>query len=805
MLQVVQKQIIQTDYDAEITIAIAKSRFSQHLTNEHLLWSEFINRLSNAKQINQTFDEYLKLSKDKQDDLKDVGGFIGGTLIADGNKTLDNILSRQILTFDADNLSPDNDVWSDYQNLYGNAAVIYSTIKHKASAPRFRLCVLLNRDVTPDEYIAIARKLADDLGINNFDPRTFVPAQIMYWATSLKGAERIFEYTDYEPLDADAVLATYTDWTDHSEYKYSDQEMNVQYSDAKPRHGSNKQQDPRSKEGLIGEFCRTYNIHEAIETFLPNTYIRSDRDKTRYTYVNATTSNGVVTYDDLFLYSNHASDPLNMQLLNAFDLVMQSKFGYLDEGTHVTVPKNKRPSFMAMLELIQKDKHVMAHEFEQQIIEREQEVLSDDPLITRLARNEKGKLLNTIDNIAMILNHDDMYKGKIRQNLFTQRPMIGNKNMNDTDEAKIRHYIELRYGINHRKNITDAITIVLDQNQFHPVRDYLNSLEWDGIERVDRLLIDMLGADNTEYVKTVTRKTLIGAVERVMHPGCKFDTMLILTGAQGIGKSSIFDCLAGEWFTDSLESFSGKDSYELIQGKWICEIGELSAMSKNENKEVKLFLSKSVDTFRASYGRLPNDYPRQCIFVGTTNEDVFLFDETGNRRTWAVEVKGNLDIRKILTKDVVNQIWAEALHYFQLGEPSRLTTDEQKLMQANEQKRFTYVDPLVGMLESFLKKPITMNWYSLPIYERKSHFDVTFGREVVGVKTVRTQISAIEIANEMLGVDRLNYAKNRLLQNQITKAMKQINGWKKSEKRYDAGHEYGQQRPFVNEEFSFLE
>jgi predicted P-loop ATPase len=805
MLQIVQKQRIEVDHDAQITIAIAKSRFSQHLTNEQVTWSEFINRLQNTKQINQTIDEYSKLTKDKQDDLKDVGGFIGGALVADGNKTLDNIKSRAMLTFDCDNLPVANEIWADYQSLYGNAAVMYSTIKHKPSAPRFRLCVLLNRSVTTDEYVAIARKVASDLGIDYFDPRSFVPAQIMYWSTTLKSADRIFEYIDYEPLDVDAVLATYDDWTDHSEYKYSAQETNVQYSDAKPRHGSNKQQDPRSKDALIGEFCRTYNIHQAIDAFLPDIYIRSDRDKTRYTYYNSTTSNGVVTYDDLFLYSNHASDPLNMQLLNAFDLVMQARFGYLDVGTHLSVPKNKRPSFFAMLELIQNDKHVMAHEFQHQIVEREQEIRSDDPLITRLARNEKGKLLNTIDNIVMILNHDDMYKGKIRQNLFTQRPMIGTKNMSDTDEAKIRHYIELRYGINHRKNITDAITIVLDENRFHPVIDYINGIVWDGVPRVNTLFIDLLGAENTEYVQTVTRKTLIGAIDRVMNPGCKFDTMLILTGAQGIGKSSIFECLAGEWFSDSLESFSGKDSYELIQGKWINEIGELNAMSKNENKEVKLFLSKSVDTFRASYGRLPNDYPRQCIFVGTTNEDEFLFDETGNRRTWAIEVKGNKDIRNIVTKEFAAQIWAEAFHFFQLGEPSRLTTDEQKLMQVKEQKRYTFVDPMVGMLESFLKKPITHHWYSLPIYQRRAHFDVTFGQEVIGTKTVRTQISAIEIANEMLGVDRFNYAKNRSLQNQINKAMKQIYGWKKSEIYFDAGHEYGRQRPFVNEEFSFLD
>ena len=190
-----------------------------------------------------------------------------------------------------------------------------------------------------------------------------------------------------------------------------------------------------------------------------------------------------------------------------------------------------------------------------------------------------------------------------------------------------------------------AVTKVADDRAYHPLRAYLAGLpEWDGSPRVDTLLIDYLGATDNAYIRAVTRKTLCAAAARVYSPGCKFDTILVLNGPQGIGKSTLIAKLGGEWFSDSLQlsDTHDKTAAEKLQGYWILEIGELAGLRKAEVETLRSFLSRQNDIYRASFGRRATPHPRQCVFIGTTNaESGYLRDTTGNRRFWPVKVSGN--------------------------------------------------------------------------------------------------------------------------------------------------------------------
>jgi putative DNA primase/helicase len=209
-----------------------------------------------------------------------------------------------------------------------------------------------------------------------------------------------------------------------------------------------------------------------------------------------------------------------------------------------------------------------------------------------------------------------------------------------------------------RASCADAVAAVADDNRFHPIREYLDGLAWDGTPRLATWLSTHLGAvvepgcDKPEarpaYIREVGRKWPIGAVARVYRPGCKVDAAPIFEGGQGIGKSQALAALVPcpEWFCDEISDLGTKDSAQDLRGKWIIELAELSAMRRGDIERTKAFMSRSTDHYRPSYGRRSQDFPRQCAFAGTTNADGYLGDETGNRRFWPVKV-GAIDLDAI--------------------------------------------------------------------------------------------------------------------------------------------------------------
>lgn len=339
-----------------------------------------------------------------------------------------------------------------------------------------------------------------------------------------------------------------------------------------------------------------------MEKFLPNTYIPCNIEG-RYTYAQGSTAAGVIVYDDgKFVYSNHATDPISGMLCNAFDMVRLHLYGDADEEAAPATPTVKLPSFLKMTELATNDDGVKLTIFKEKqnsieedfgsVFSEEEPEEEDDSWALELEPAGKNGYASTINNCKLILEHDRNLKGKIALNEFTKKYKLfgvtpwskedAEKDWSDADDAGLRHYLEKGYGIKGKSSIEDAWTLVAQQNKYHPVKDYLNDLVWDGKKRIETLLIDYLGAEDTEYVRMVTKKALVAAVARIFVPGIKYDTMLVLVGKQGCGKSQIIKRLGKNWFSDTLTTVQGKEAYEQIQGFWIIEVAELAAMKRME-------------------------------------------------------------------------------------------------------------------------------------------------------------------------------------------------------------------------------
>lgn len=775
--------------DKALDIALGNSRKTKTWKNKTIRWSELLDRLSTATRTPETMAEYKAMTRDQQSQIKDVGGFVGGYC---NNGSRSDIRFRSILCLDAD--FADGDLWPDWELLYGNAAAIYSTHKHTPEKPRYRLVVPLSRNVDSDEYQAVGRRIAATLGIDKFDDTSYQPQRMMYWPSCSQDGPYVFEHTDGAFLDPDTVLATYHNWRDVSSWPMSSRVAEV------VRKTAAKQKDPLEKGGIVGAFCRAYTIQEAIAEYVP-TYRVCD-DPGRYTYTEGSTAAGVVIYDDKFSYSHHGTDPASGQLCNAWDLVRLHRFGELDSDCNPDTPVSSRPSYRAMAQLASEDKRVKA----QIVADRMTEATADfdepaedgEDWKAKLKITEKGAIAQTIENVVIILQHDPQLAGRLALNEMEHnivslsslpwRAARGASQWTDADDAALRYYLERTYGINGKDRIFDAVNVVALQNKFHPVREYLDSCAWDGVPRIETLLVDYLGAEDTAYTRAVTRKALVAAVARIYNPGCKFDYMLTLRGRQGLGKSALIAKLGGRWFSDSFTTLQGKDAYEQVLGVWIMEVGELAGMRKAEAETIKLYISKQVDRFRPAYGRRLQEFPRQCIFIGTTNETQFLRDATGNRRFWVVDTP-NEPTRNLwdeLTPETVRCIWAEAVELYRAGEalylPRELEAAAREVQETYEEE-----NPRAGIVQEYLERRLPADWDIMDLLARRQWLEGTQEGTVP-----RTTVCTMEIWAEALGgnPDRLD----RYAGKEIREIMERMQGWRHNGNQRLTIRPYGRQR-----------
>jgi len=725
-------------------------------------------------------------------------------LIKDGRRKAENIEKRYLLTLDADYAKPN--FIEIIETLFDFECFIYSTHSHSKENPRFRLVAPLLKAINSEEYEAVARKVAEEIGIDMFDDTTYQAHRLMYWPSISFDGGFEFKHIKGKWLNPDEILAKYTDWKDGSQWATSSRTIKARERLIK------RQEDPLNKQGIVGAFCRTYSIDAAIETFLNDEYEKSPISD-RYTYKYGSSASGLVVYDNSkFAYSNHATDPASNILCNAFDLVRIHKFGELDKNIPYNTPTSKLPSYVKMTEFALDDKGVKHTVFKEKEAEALEDFKAEDPgnnnWIEELKLDKKGNVVPTISNIKIILLNDKSLKGKIAFNELSQRivklePMPwqkdDNKNniWNDTDDAGLRNYLETRYGVTNAKKITDAFLLTADSNRFHPVRNYLNNLKWDGQKRLETLFIDYLGAEDTAYVRAVTRKVLTGAVARVYEPGIKFDYALVLVGPQGIGKSEIISRLGCGFSSDTLTTLQGKEAYEQIQGFWLIELGELSALKKAEVETIKLFISKKEDAFRQAYARYTGRYPRQCIFIGTTNNDEFLKDQTGNRRFLPIDTEKQKITKVIwqdLTQDEVDLIWAEAVELYNNGEPLYLDSKIEEVAKA-EQDKHLEINPLTGLIEDYLEMLLPDDWDKRDLSQRRDYIHGNeFGQEQKGTKR-RDKVCAIEIWVELFQQD-INFFGKRQAR-EINDVLKSIDGWEPCKATQRFGKLYKTQRGFV--------
>lgn len=795
-------------YDRQIVISAAGSRKATQWPAQTLFWSDMVERLRTAVRGTETLAEYLKLPKSQQDELKDVGGFVAGTLAGNRRKA-SNVTGRDVITLDLDNIPAGGtaDVLRRLEGL-GCAYAVYSTRKHEESKPRLRVLAPLSRTASADEYEPLARKLASIIGMNLADPTTFEASRLMYWPSCSRDSQYVFQFADRPFLDTNGLLATYGDWRNIQEWP--------EVPGASQTHVrlAAKQGNPTEKRGVVGAFCRQYDIHSAIETFLPGVYTHTDDGSDRYTFIGGSTVGGAVIYDDgLFLYSHHATDPCSGRLVNAFDLVRLHKYGEQDDEAKPDTPVNKLPSFTQMAAFALNDAGIaamMSQERYEQAVQDFGEPSANTPATENDMRwtqklqfnPNTGTRAKTTDNILIILENDPLLKGKLAFDEFASRGLVlgplpwdqseGRRQWSDIDDAGLRHYIERVFGITGKEKILDAVALSAHKHTFNEVREYLMGLEWDGIKRLDTAIIDYLGAVDSIYVRAATRKSIVAMVARAMNPGCKYDYMPIIAGPQGLGKSTFLSILGRRWYSDSLQTFEGKEASEMIQGVWLNEVGELTGMSKSETNAIKQFLSRQEDIYREPFGRRTKAFPRRCVFFGTTNDSEFLKDRTGNRRFWPMDVGVQVPSKSVFEQleDEAPQILAEAYVYWQMGEPLYLTgvaLEESKEQQENHRES----NVKEGIIREFMERPVPVEWEKRGVNERRLYWSGEFGKVPTETEE-RVRICAAEVWTECFHNDIkfIRQADTR----EINGILASIPGWESYRGRFGP---YSSQRGFV--------
>jgi len=765
------------------TLSVAGSSASLKWTTVKYTWSDFLERLNRDIRSTETMRDFDRLDRTARANLKDVGGYMAGEL-SGARRLKSAVLSRSMITLDvdyADSLFP-----VEFDTRFpGVAAVIYNTRSDREKSRRFRVVIPFAEEVQDAaQYEAAARKMAELLGIDLFDPTTFQAERMMYWQSLSSDQPKVFEVFEGEPISAECLLSLYgnnEEWRDIRNWAFkSDQEKETRAIVSKAMA-----QNPREKAGLVGAFCRAYSVPAAIEKYLSDVYeIAPGND--RYTYKAGHSVGGMIVFDDLFCFSYHSTDPISDgHAYNAYDLVRVHKFGHL----------GKEDSTKEMNKLVCADKEcvkdMVTPDADLDDFDDYGDAVKSDSTkeVTELVwdLDGKGNKQVTVNNFVNAFKSDPLLNGllaydMLKETIVFTRPSFtakGSKKgdlVNDTDISIIKGRIERMHGIYNDAKLNDAIEQVSSDNAFHPIKLYLESLTWDGVPRIDTFLVDYMGAEDNAYTREAFRKTLLAAVTRIYEPGRKFDTALVFYSEQGVGKSTLIQRLSKGWFNDSLTNLSGKESYEAIQFAWLVELAELSALRKSDVEAVKNFISKREDTYRGAYARRVKTHKRQCVFFGSTNDDEFLKDATGNRRFFPVEVKRTRKTRLIFEPEfdaIVDQLWAEAMEGYMLGEALTLS-DEAEAIAGGTREEFTERTPIQGLIEEYLDRLFPADYEDRFLAQRLDFLNGDLGEE--GTET-KNSFSLIELWTEALGrrKDEYTVVKARELSN----AVKALKGWKR--------------------------
>lgn len=814
--------------------------------NQKLTWARLIEKLENPSvdQVH-TMKAYLAAPVETQLRLKNVGWFVGGPTDTE-QRNARSITTRYLIALDIDDAKPEQ---IDYL-LEGFSEITdfeffgHTTRKHTKAKPRWRVVFPLARPVAPDVFAAASRVLAakvfrtEEESMDAVDDVSFRIAQVMYFPSRNRDGEFETLHNKGALLDAEELLDAWGgDWRDFKNLPYSERRGRK-----RPVDPGKKAENPTEKKGVIGAFCRAYDVPAAIEEFLSDVYTPGEDHgtKPRYTYVEGSSANGAVVEDDgLFLYSHHGTDPCSEKLVNAFDLVRIHKFGHLDkQGDEEEVEQpTKLASFKAMSTFameqpsvhreLQSERYDMAAMFADLPDDDEDEdepegVTADDfedlpgedgeparkpptEWTNSLEILPNGTIKPSLTNLTIIIANDRRFKGRIGFCTFMEdqvllKPirsktiMLPETPVQDTANGSqwvdfydnvLRAILEAPYGPGKAgyglkvagTDIRAAVDLVAKMNPFHPIQAMLKRVKWDGKARLDTLFIRYLGCEDNAYTRSVARLTLVAAVTRAFEPGHKFDYVPILEGKQGIRKSTFISTLAKGWFASMEGDFDDRVRMALIvKGKWIVEIPELSGFRKSEVQTMKAYFSDTSDRVRFPYKARAETVYRQCVYLGSTNDDQYLRDTTGNRRYWPIACAvDEIDTAALAAE--IDQVWAEAYAVYKAmrtahpkeGLPLYLTDPEAKRIaeELQESRRAeTAAEGHVPAVRAFLDRPVQRG--------------VLLGRELDFGDTddlvIRNLVALKEIYVQVLGGRPQDYRDNGT-PNQMSNIMKLIPEW----------------------------
>lgn len=854
--------------DLKLRFSIDRGKSMRLVENVVMTWGELLEKLSKPFADKLTLAQFKDLPKDKQNTRKASNGYFIGGQMKKGIRDKQNEQERQLLTFDIDQGTPEilKALREGTTGLGKCEYYVHSTRSHGDGNIKLRVIVPLAKLLPKDMYQAASRVGAWNIDCHmvSVDQVSFVPGQVMYWPAHCADVKPIGFHHKGRILDAKDMLDDWAGsdaWKDLKILPLSVRERN------RLRENSDKvAQNPLEKRGIVGAFCREVgDVHEAISRYLSHVYEPSeygpDGVPTRYTFLDGTSSNGVVVLDDgQHIRSYHGSDPASDMNLNAWDLVRIHLFGNLDTSREKEVEDARQfKSFKAMEQFLLDDVEVMAElrdsnyglseddvddSFEADdapvVNGKISEVTSDDSLVEEddddlttedwrdsLDMNEKGTIKPTLRNILLILRNAATFKGRLAYNAFTHadclvRPLRSKslkidfripagkayQPIEDIHVIAVRHVLEAPRGPKKtgwglrvpQRDLEQAVATVCRESTFHPVRDYLEALVWDGKSRIDSLWVRLCHTPDTAYYRQTSRNFLTAAVARICSPGTKFDFMPVLIGLTGIRKSTAVRALGSPaWSTESEGHFDNKQKFvEASLGFWVIEHGEMTHFRRAADEEgIKFMLSGTSDSVRLSYRRNSETFDRQFVIVGTTEDTHFL--RSFHRRIWPIPCgKTTLDIEWLEANR--DQLFAEAVaHYRDISRKGhngilpldlRGAANAEFMAMQPDHLMPDADDAKAGMIQDWLDIPVPVSM-ARPGSDRDDAVDAMFGEDDDLV--MRDLTCACELYEKALGNDLTKYSQRDA--QAMGKVMKLLEGnWESAP--YARCGKYGRQRTY---------